>query len=737
MSSFENLRSRKLQQETDADVAFAGGPSNGNLELMEFSKLSEEPRGDLKDGGDLQSPSEDDEGGGTAEDQRSLIRATEEDDDSGVDSDGVVREYEVALKHLGFGLFHVLLLFINGIALSSDAIEVLSISFVLPVLNRPEEYGVGDVGEALLSSVIFVGMLFGSYIWGSMADLVGRRATIVLSLSISAIFGFLSAFSPWFWLFVLLRFFSGFGVGGSLPVIFPYTSEFIKNQYRGPFLGVQSMFWMVGRLLCGAFAWAIIPQGSINASLGEFRFHSWRLFIAVSAIPSFIGAFLYFLLPESPRFLLEVGKQEKAMKGLRLAHRINRLFREKKDYPVRTIFLEHVKTSLFTQKDKLKFFIARVIEILKRTAELFKVCYVRITPLLLIVMFCLSFGSYGVTLWFPTYVSQINDARNAEDFQALCNTTVVGGTDAQGLKEYCGCGSTVFSNITIVNTQLHMIKFNEVTFNKVSFRNVSFDQVLFNGTEFIECQFQDSSFTRTLFNATDFSGGLFDSVSFKTSSLCPQSLQDMQVDDFTTLGNVNISGLRADNRTFNTSTFDSLINSDGDNGDSKKESCDLQVQFEEVVCSPFDNRVYRDSFFISASALPGNIASAFAVYFLRRNYWLAFSLFCSTVSSFLLYVSNVEAFVIVMLCIFTAVSTPAWNDSSLLIAELYPTHLRATAAGIHLLMARIGAIIGTNIFGLFIRVNPSVPILLVASVLFVGGVASLGLPKTTRKTLLK
>lgn len=96
-----------------------------------------------------------------------------------------------------------------------------------------------------------------------------------------------------------------------------------------------------------------------------------------------------------------------------------------------------------------------------------------------------------------------------------------------------------------------------------------------------------------------------------------------------------------------------------------------------------------------------------------------------------------ELFVVIMLCIFTAVSTPAWNDSSLLIAELYPTHLRSTAAGIHLLMARIGAIIGTNLFGLFIRVNPSVPILFVAVILFTGAVTAIGLPKTTRKTLLK
>jgi len=61
---------------------------------------------------------------------------------------------------------------------------------------------------------------------------------------------------------------------------------------------------------------------------------------------------------------------------------------------------------------------------------------------------------------------------------------------------------------------------------------------------------------------------------------------------------------------------------------------------------------------------------------------------------------------------------------------------RSTALGMHLLMARIGAIIGTNLFGEFVYISPSIPILLVASVLLVGGVAALPIPKTTRKTLL-
>lgn len=106
-------------------------------------------------------------------------------------------------------------------------------------------------------------------------------------------------------------------VGGSLPVIFPYTSEFIRNKYRGPYLAAQSVFWMFGRLLCGSFAWAIIPRENIDLPFGNYRFHSWRLFIAVSALPSFIGAIMYFLLPESPRYLLEVRREGGSREGRR------------------------------------------------------------------------------------------------------------------------------------------------------------------------------------------------------------------------------------------------------------------------------------------------------------------------------------------------------------------------------------------------------------------------------------
>ena len=165
-----------------------------------------EGMGGGSDEGEVKRVGVEDENGFNREEEKSSLIPS-----SVVDKKGVVKEYEVALKHLDFGFFHILLLVINGVALSSDAVEILSISFIFPLLSRKDGWGLGSAEEALLGSTIFLGMLFGNFVWGSLADMIGRRTSIVIALPMSAVFGFFSAFLPWFWMFVLFRFLSGFG----------------------------------------------------------------------------------------------------------------------------------------------------------------------------------------------------------------------------------------------------------------------------------------------------------------------------------------------------------------------------------------------------------------------------------------------------------------------------------------------------------------------------------------------
>jgi VNT family MFS transporter (synaptic vesicle glycoprotein 2) len=90
----------------------------------------------------------------------------EDDEPEGNDDD-----FEKALSLVGFGKFQLLLLFVCGLANASDSIEILCVSFVLPSAECDLNMSSSDKG--FLSSITFLGMMIGGYIWGSLSDIGG------------------------------------------------------------------------------------------------------------------------------------------------------------------------------------------------------------------------------------------------------------------------------------------------------------------------------------------------------------------------------------------------------------------------------------------------------------------------------------------------------------------------------------------------------------------------------------
>ena len=95
--------------------------------------------------------------------------------------------------------------------LSLSLPQLLSVAFVLPILQQDDEFATSDVQNAVLSSVIFIGMLCGSYTWGALADVLGRRFVLIFSFMVNGIFGAASSLSPNISVFIFFRFMSGVG----------------------------------------------------------------------------------------------------------------------------------------------------------------------------------------------------------------------------------------------------------------------------------------------------------------------------------------------------------------------------------------------------------------------------------------------------------------------------------------------------------------------------------------------
>ncbi|XP_026167754.1 synaptic vesicle glycoprotein 2B isoform X2 [Mastacembelus armatus] len=286
--------------------------------------------------------------------------------------------YEEAVEEAGFGLFHWLLLVVCGWANASDAVEILCVSFLLPTARCDLLLSSSDMG--LLTASIFLGMMVGGYMWGYLADQKGRRRVLVMSLTVNGVFGCLASTAPWFWLFLLLRVISGIGVGGSIPVIFSYFSEFMPRLRRGAMISALATFWMAGNIVAAGLAWLVIPRTWAHFSLGTLDFQSWRLFVVLCSVPSLTSALLFKLfMPESPKFLMEAGQEKEAISVFRLMFELN-IKGKRKAFPGLMPI-----TQMFNGPLKSR------------------------SIALLIVFYCISFGYYGLWMWFPELFARVEE----------------------------------------------------------------------------------------------------------------------------------------------------------------------------------------------------------------------------------------------------------------------------------------------------------------------------------------
>ncbi|MGH0133031.1 UNVERIFIED_CONTAM: hypothetical protein FKN15_035397 [Acipenser sinensis] len=196
------------------------------------------------------------------------------------------------------------------------------------------------------------GMMIGGYVWGYLADQKGRQRVLVISLTVNGVFGALASLAPRFWLFLLLRFISGMGVGGSIPVIFSYFSEFQPHTKRGAMISGLATFWMAGNILAAGNALKqlhvtqpslVIPNTFLSFQLGTLEFQSWRLFVVLCSIPSLSSALIFGLvMPESPKFLMEAGRAEEAVCVFRKMYNFNHRGNAK-PFPWNSVLLQHME----------------------------------------------------------------------------------------------------------------------------------------------------------------------------------------------------------------------------------------------------------------------------------------------------------------------------------------------------------------------------------------------------------
>ncbi|GAV09099.1 hypothetical protein RvY_18696 [Ramazzottius varieornatus] len=264
-----------------------------------------------------------------------------------------------ALEKIGFGKYQLKMISVLGFFGVADALEIMLLSVLSPVLRC--EWELSEVDVATVSTMVFAGMLVFGPIWGKMSDKYGRWPTLWIVMFLMGWFGILTAFSPtYYWLLFLRMIVGACAVGtGQSFILF---AEMLPPKHRGKMLVLTQLFWATGSFVLIAAAAVIIPR------------FGWRWLMIFTAILSWVSLGFFKLVPESPRYLLATGKYEKAVTLLNKIAATN-----KTSLPEGRLFQPAVQ-----EHGKIK--------------DMFSPYYRRITLQLFIVWFCMTFGYYGVVL---------------------------------------------------------------------------------------------------------------------------------------------------------------------------------------------------------------------------------------------------------------------------------------------------------------------------------------------------
>ncbi|MBV9859546.1 MAG: MFS transporter [Alphaproteobacteria bacterium] len=187
-------------------------------------------------------------------------------------------------------------------ALVIDVMKPATLGFVAP--GMVIEYGLSRAVIAFLPLVALLGTSLGSFLWGSIADRLGRRASILLA-AIMFIGTSTCGAMPSFAGNVFMCFVMGLAAGGMLPITFTLMAEMVPARHRGWLLVLLGGLGTAGGYLAA----------SGLASLLEPHF-GWRIMWFLGLPTGLLLILLNQSIPESPRFLLLHGREAEARRIL-------------------------------------------------------------------------------------------------------------------------------------------------------------------------------------------------------------------------------------------------------------------------------------------------------------------------------------------------------------------------------------------------------------------------------------
>ncbi|XP_076653887.1 synaptic vesicle glycoprotein 2B isoform X2 [Halictus rubicundus] len=576
----------------------------------------------------------------------------------------------------GVGYFQILAALFTGLSLAADTVEYFVVPYILP--SAEVELCIEDNEKGWLSNITLMGLALGGLFWGGLGDRIGRRRSLLSAMSVHALFSGVATFMPTYGTFMMARFCSAIGVGGSLPLAITYLAECCPRLSRGRWVGLLVAAGALGGVYAALLAGVVVPTtGEMVVLENKEHFSAWHRFLLLCWLPALCSTVGLIFIPESPRYLVEAGRDVEAMMVYQKIYKRNnaRKGATGAQYQLSELELPTKRPRGLappspTNHTSVMADIIYSIEMFWNSfLELFVSPHLRVSIVLIIIWSTVSFGLYGLMVWCPEYLKLIRATEyknhteliNRKDFR---NETFTGSIE-----------NRQYRNSTFFNCKFTKMVFSHVDFDYCTFQAVEFSSIKSSKTHFTHSEITFSKFVDTDLSAQVFTNcTLRNNTELSLSGPCP--------------------------------TLD----------------LDYNIYIEEAL----NGHLVAQLAFVPAAALAG-----LALTVLERPKMIGISLFFSSVAALCLILVGTNNYAVLGFeGGFIAVFAIAWTSLTLVTVESFPTHLRCTGFGLIAAVIRLSGLIGTATYKTLVGAPLIAPALLTALPLLIASLTTFKLPHT-------
>ncbi|CAF4817446.1 unnamed protein product [Pieris macdunnoughi] len=296
--------------------------------------------------------------------------------------------FEEALGRTGFGRYSYTV--IGAIGVNTIAYACITYGTTIIVPSSACELHTTSTQRGLLAAGPIIGLILGSGLWGLLADLFGRRRTLLISILSAAFVNVLSSFSVNWIMLLCLQFLSALLASGLFSQSMSMLSESVPVAKRNVVMLLANSISFLAQGLMAVFAIPIIPLTfSYYIPILNIHWNSWRTLQIVYSLPSLVAAGWMYYLEESPKFAYARGMHDESLEILKRIHNIN--YRGTREIFEVVEIVKLQKAPTFTIKEQI--------------FPLFRLPLLKSTVIMTLLLIFQQTGAF--IMWLPTISNQV------------------------------------------------------------------------------------------------------------------------------------------------------------------------------------------------------------------------------------------------------------------------------------------------------------------------------------------